>query len=1083
MVSQTVNLAARTSGNVFAPPGLKTTFVNLPYDTSPSASNTTVFLVGSEVEGILISYPDFKVDSNSGYHTLFGGIYVDGKSTDYTVSSWFGLVTLTHKVTGQLIQFQLTKPQNAASNSGVNVEFLDGSVGFTSNLNGFGVWTVWGTQGGQGTSTWGLGSFQLPGTLTPGAAPVDLANQPGALNPSVNSSDVSSWYGYTLTTNIDTINVTGSFPETVANGLQQAQLSTWNTGDTINGNGATDVSLTLNGTMASGAATVDANDLSSLRINLLANSILDTSKFDRVNEIRIQSAAASKTLSIVGADLMSTFSVTEAKPFLIDFDSFRTTAGLNTLRLSTNGAGLSPTGRVTFQLSDQAVERVQLSAMGSNFLSLSDSSVLAEVSVEGAGKNDIVFQTMAPTTTIHAGATTGDQAYTFGSNSAVSVTSGSGNDRFDFGATLTSSDSIAGGAGVNQVFATIASTMLVRPIGKEIQQVNLSFTSPGTFQGDLFAQATTYRVSGSTADARVTRVSPTVKELVIDATNSGSLLWSYATDAFNFLTVSIGQSGPIVSSGGLISTGNATFLGVDQLVIRSQGPMVSRLGEVSAPTANAVSLSTVSVGSDLVLGNLSAPQMEAFRLTATLGDVSLASIDDAGGLKAYRVISTGEANVSVGGIGSLVPAERLTSVDFDIDSGNFTQGLIDVDNGLGTKPALRIVNFRAQGGVSSAQPQQVSLGALRGENATLDYYYNEFGNFVDADMDLLSRRIGEVTASSVGYIEIAVGRSSSIHYQGFSVNALGGLYVAVDSESTVRIDRLTDTLAQGSTSKIGDIVVSGAGQFQLTSVLAKSVSLFDSTALTGRVSADFSAVASSMMIFLGGGGTGPDGVRGSTEGDVIIAGAGSDRLWGNGGADQLTPGGGVDYVHGGFGTDSIDLRESASASDSLYYQEAGSQNVDVVTGLEVASDHIYYKTTETMSNNGLLNVIRDTGGNALSAKVAGTLSLQACISNNSYNMTGANVVDSLYFSTPSAGGFAGAIGGGAVTHAPFGVSSTGVITIWYDDTMDEAVFGYLMEANSDSVFTSQDTFVEVARVGMAFSEYSLANLKSILGTF
>ena len=38
MVTQTVDLSFRTSGNVFAPSGFATSYVNLPYDNAPTAT-------------------------------------------------------------------------------------------------------------------------------------------------------------------------------------------------------------------------------------------------------------------------------------------------------------------------------------------------------------------------------------------------------------------------------------------------------------------------------------------------------------------------------------------------------------------------------------------------------------------------------------------------------------------------------------------------------------------------------------------------------------------------------------------------------------------------------------------------------------------------------------------------------------------------------------------------------------------------------------------------------------------------------------------------------------------------------------
>ena len=210
MATITTNLSGVTSGAEYASAYNQTIYTNLPFNTAGTTNTNVTFYVPSAASIQILYNQNYKVDSTQGFHQLFGNIEVQGLSSDYLVSSWYGLVTLTSKSTGATIQFQLTKPQYAASNSGVNVEFLDGALAFTSNVNQAGEWTVWTTQGGTSTSTWGqgTGAFQLPGTYSPGAVPVDLAvTTSGLLNTSVNSQDVNNWTGpttnFTLTPSID----------------------------------------------------------------------------------------------------------------------------------------------------------------------------------------------------------------------------------------------------------------------------------------------------------------------------------------------------------------------------------------------------------------------------------------------------------------------------------------------------------------------------------------------------------------------------------------------------------------------------------------------------------------------------------------------------------------------------------------------------------------------------------------------------------------------------------------------------------------------------------------------------------------
>lgn len=135
------NLAGVTSGSYYASAGNNTIYTNLPFNTDGTTTTNVNFLVGANASIDILYNQNFRVDSTVGFHELFGNIEVQGVSSDYIVSSWYGKVQLTHKTSGQVISFQLTKPMMGppAKNSGVNVEFLDGAIAFTSNVNGQGV--------------------------------------------------------------------------------------------------------------------------------------------------------------------------------------------------------------------------------------------------------------------------------------------------------------------------------------------------------------------------------------------------------------------------------------------------------------------------------------------------------------------------------------------------------------------------------------------------------------------------------------------------------------------------------------------------------------------------------------------------------------------------------------------------------------------------------------------------------------------------------------------------------------------------------------------------------------------------------
>ena len=156
-----------------------TTTQVVPY-TETSLNNTNTYVLGSQSSATTNS--STTTDTTTGYHQLYTE-QVQGLYQSYTVSSINGMVTLSNSQ-GQLIQFQLTQPISGANNSGVDVQFLNGGLAFTSNVDSSGVWTTWVTQGGSPTTDWGKGSVALPVT--------QLTNPLGGLSLNTLSSTVNA---------------------------------------------------------------------------------------------------------------------------------------------------------------------------------------------------------------------------------------------------------------------------------------------------------------------------------------------------------------------------------------------------------------------------------------------------------------------------------------------------------------------------------------------------------------------------------------------------------------------------------------------------------------------------------------------------------------------------------------------------------------------------------------------------------------------------------------------------------------------------------------------------------------------------
>ncbi|WP_194270083.1 S8 family peptidase [Candidatus Methylospira mobilis] len=178
------NIAA-VSGNIYAPGDYLTIYAGV------AQNNANTFVIGT-LGDVNISNAAYGNDTASGNHTLYS-LQVAGSYKSYTVSGYYGLVTLANTQNNQIIQFQLTRPMDGANNSGVDVKFADGDLAFTSNVSN-GSWTAWVTHGG-GAGQWGVGSQALPATQI--QTPLSLNTlDAGTLNLSAGNASWSSTTGF-----------------------------------------------------------------------------------------------------------------------------------------------------------------------------------------------------------------------------------------------------------------------------------------------------------------------------------------------------------------------------------------------------------------------------------------------------------------------------------------------------------------------------------------------------------------------------------------------------------------------------------------------------------------------------------------------------------------------------------------------------------------------------------------------------------------------------------------------------------------------------------------------------------------------
>lgn len=776
---------------------------------------------------------------------------------------------------------------------------------------------------------------------------------------------------FTLTTGIDNFAATtdnATFSAITGDITAGKVTSTLNTGDILAGaSGINTLSILGNGN-AGGNPLVQTSNIQTVTVRGVAAAGSTVDQLLMAGVERFSSDASLADVLVVDAQLGTTYGLhntvnTANNNADLNVTYQDTGAAADIAKLSVNNAGNATFFQdvVVNGSAANSVEAVTLATAGLNNIALDAQLGVKTFTITGAGDNTIDFAGAAATATIDASATTADQDYDVsGFASNLTVKTGAGNDVVNFGTTLTTNDSYDAGAGNNTLIATLATGMLVRPTVTNVQNVVVDFTAAGTLQADLIKGTTNYNISGSTANANVTKVASTVTDLAIDATNAGTLSFGYASGTANALAVAIGDVGTAKVDGVAVNVNGAVTLGTVQAVtVNSIGDAANTFGStggLTAASATSLTLNTDSKTSDLTVGALTAGKLAALELNATAGDISVGALATATKLETLTVNATDVAAIIVDDIGGTKEAVALTDISVAVGSGALTIGDIKAST-VADGSALTSVAYTLAGGTSTTD-QAVDIGLIAADEATINTYSFTAGDYVDAD----TKGVQSVTAAALGAVTLQVGDNGLATFAAFEADSITSVDVTSGKGSVLEVGSLTDTAAAGGTAVIGDVVAQGAGDVIFADIDAASVALFDASLLTGKITANLSNVDTGTTIVIGAGGT------------ILTTGAAQGVL-GTAGADNITDGKGNSLVGGSLGVDLIDI--SAGGSDVInLYNILSAANYDEVTGFAVANDKVQVKTADITAGNATFQAAAAVGAVTWTTNAKGVLDYQ-----------------------------------------------------------------------------------------------------------
>jgi hypothetical protein len=159
--------------------------------------------------------------------------------------------------------------------------------------------------------------------------------------------------------------------------------------------------------------------------------------------------------------------------------------------------------------------------------------------------------------------------------------------------TLSSTDTVAGGTGIDSLNATINSTGTFSPTFTSVEKIYPTFTAAGTLSLENITGVTTLTDTNSTADTTYTNIS--------DLTTSFGVSGNTGDTTFTFTDSAVAGSSDSVSLALSSAAGTLTMAGVETINVSSTGGTTT-LGGLTATSATTLN---VTGSADLTLGTLS----------------------------------------------------------------------------------------------------------------------------------------------------------------------------------------------------------------------------------------------------------------------------------------------------------------------------------------------------------------------------------------------------------------------------------------------------------------------------------------------
>jgi len=779
-------------------------------------------------------------------------------------------------------------------------------------------------------------------------------------------------------------------------------------GDNILGGAGTDLLKLLDDdATAAGVVSLEGVEQVNVRMLSAATTQIDASDWVGVATLSNYSSTADSTLSVSGLTIATDISVYDESNVSIDFADIATGSDTATVILNSVGSGTTTTvtvvagGTASVNLDATGADTLaaaNLTVNGTNFLRLEGGDGLRTVTLTGTGNLHLTTDDLI--TSLDASALTGTNRFTLSGRSDVSVVGGAGKDTFAFGTSLSSYDTVDGGAGdADALTATLGNSVVrLNATNLETATITLGEAAGGGLDLSAAQSVTTLTVAAS-ADGNV----GTIANFVGGTANlAGNNIGDISID-----TVSAGTLAVVLgSASGVVSIASAAVTDASSLTISTTGSGTQAITTVFDVDYDVKTLAIVTNGSaHLSVADINASGANSVTIT-TNGSASATFTDfDLGtGIQTFTINAGGSNGGDV----------NFAAALFDGTSAYPTNVVVNADAGadVGLAGEVQLGTIAAASGgirVTTLTLNAAGNGSIIGSSASAR---SESTLGIDLNIDGASATVNLIAGASatiqVGTADL--GDISSVGTGMSAGNASLNISASIAQDALVSIASIS---ADDADINFGAITIGSSGGLVIGSAAA-GITMTTATASFGTITLGTMATATIGAIALAGSGGKVTGLSfvGATAAGVTVGTLGGS----------------------GVGAITLNLGQSATATFAdITATTVGDINVTLAEQATATFDDL--EVTGAAATIGTITVSVASGAEFTMGSAGSAGAAAAFASIAGYNVTVANSgsADFGNISTTGAGRIGditlNVSGGGDVDFGTIAASAVGTITV------------------------------------------------------